>query len=177
MYLGASTVSVCIAIGMGKVVKAAPLSTATAAFLAKIVPYCAVAGANVFNVSLMRSGELTTGIPVKDEDGNVRGISKAAANSAVTQAAITRMVMPAPVLLLPPLIMQAVDKAVKLPPRVRSAVEFTVVVGCVAGALPAAIAVFPQEASISVEKLEPEFRKLTTASNAPIHTLTFNKGV
>jgi hypothetical protein len=177
MYFGATTVSVGTAIGMGHALKVAPLSAATAAFLGKIVPYCAVATSNVFNVTVMRSGELNTGVPVKDEDGKVRGVSKQAAKAAVTQAAITRAVMPAPVLLLPPVIMQAVDRLVRLPPRIRAGVQLTVIVGCVSGALPAAIALFPQEATISVDKLEPEFRTLTSSADAPIRTLTFNKGV
>jgi len=177
VYFGAITVSVGTAVGLGQALKAAPLSAAMAAFLGRVVPFSAVATSNVFNVSMMRSGELTSGIPVKDADGNVRGISKEAAKSAVTQAAITRAVMPAPVLLLPPVVMQALDRVVRIPVRARGSVEFAVIIGCVAGALPAAIALFPQEASIPVDKLEPEFRNLTTNDNAPVREVTFNKGV
>mmetsp|Transcript_38270 Transcript_38270/g.78469 ORF Transcript_38270/g.78469 Transcript_38270/m.78469 type:complete len:332 (+) Transcript_38270:38-1033(+) len=180
MYLSATALSVTMAIGLGKAVKKAPISPGTAALLGRIVPYCAVAGANVFNICLMRSGELKSGIEVKDESGKVVGVSKEAAKAAITQAAITRALMPAPVLLVPPVIMQLLDKC-KLPPRIRPAVEFSVIIGCVAIALPAAIGVFPQEASIAVNKLEPELQQeLCSRSNAdgsPITNLLFNKGV
>ena len=69
------------------------------------------------------SGELATGIPVTDKDGKALGTSKAAARSAVAQAAITRALLPAPVLLLPPIIMKAFGN---LSPRARSAAELAV---------------------------------------------------
>jgi hypothetical protein len=97
-------------------VKRAPLSASTAAVIGRAVPYCAVASSNVFNFVSMRSSELFTGIPIKDKDGKDLGLSQEAAKAAIFQGAITRAVIPAPVLLLPPLLMRAFDK-IPYPPR------------------------------------------------------------
>lgn len=96
--------------------KRAPLNPSTAALIGRAVPYCAVASSNVFNFVSMRSSELFTGIPIKDKDGEDLGLSQEAAKAAILQGSITRAAIPAPVLLLPPLIMRAVDK-IPYPPR------------------------------------------------------------
>lgn len=110
IYTGASAISCGLAVGLGEAVKRAPVSAATAAILGKFVPYCAVASSNVFNFMAMRSSELVTGIPIKDKEGAVMGMSQEAAKVAIFQGAVTRAVIPAPVLILPPIVMRAVDK-------------------------------------------------------------------
>jgi len=45
------------------------------------------------------------------------------------------------------------------------------------GALPCAIALFPQEFPISTSKLEPEFQNLVDKKGKKIETLYFNKGL
>ena len=54
------------------------------------------------------------GINVQDEDGNVVGVSKLAGKKALQQVAITRVVLPAPIILLPGLIMKVIKCSVKL---------------------------------------------------------------
>lgn len=48
---------------------------------------------------------------------------------------------------------------------------------CLWGALPGAVALFPQIGSISADALEPEFRGLTDKTGAPIREFYYNKGV
>ena len=69
------------------------------------VPFLAVAGAGVANVMLIRRNEMTDGIDVMDEDGKVYGKSQAAGRNALMEVGLTRVVLPAPVLVLPGLIM------------------------------------------------------------------------
>lgn len=49
------------------------------------VPFAAVAAANCINIPMMRSSELMNGIPVLNEDGERVGVSKKAAESAISQ--------------------------------------------------------------------------------------------
>ncbi|KAJ1471588.1 Tricarboxylate/iron carrier [Baffinella frigidus] len=176
IYCTATTISCGIALGLGKLVKRLPVGPGTASLLAKVVPFAAVGSSNVFNLVAMRSGELTAGIPVADKDGRQLGISKAAAASAVKQSAITRIILPAPVLLLPPIMMRSVSK-LGLPPRAKAAAELTVIVGCVWGALPPAIGFFPQETSLAISDLEPEFQGMKDAAGNPVGEVFFNRGL
>ena len=59
---------------------------------------------------MMRSSELVDGIEVKDENGNVIGVSKIAARKAVFETALSRVALPAPILVLPPIIMAGLEK-------------------------------------------------------------------
>ena len=91
-----------------------------ARFLSRFIPYPAVAGANVANLVMMRWRELATGVDVLDGDGAVRGKSKAAAKVALWDTAITRVVLPTPILVLSPLLMKAVRNEHALPPYSQS---------------------------------------------------------
>ncbi len=44
-------------------------------------------------------------------------------------------------------------------------------------AISPALAVFPQKDSLSVDKLEPEFKNLVDSQNRPVKLLWFNKGL
>ena len=64
-------------------------------------------------------------------------------------------------------------------PSDRSAVaaETGLVAGCLYGALPVAIAVFPQEMTIPVGSLEPEFVGRRDSSGRPVEVVRCNKGL
>ncbi|XP_051058915.1 sideroflexin-5 isoform X3 [Phodopus roborovskii] len=68
------------------------------------------ASANICNVVLMRYGELEEGIDVLDADGNLVGSSKIAARHALLETALTRVVLPMPILVLPPIVMSMLEK-------------------------------------------------------------------
>ncbi|XP_002740958.2 sideroflexin-5-like [Saccoglossus kowalevskii] len=110
-YLGAITSACSIAVGLTVLVgKAQKFSPATKMIIQKFVPFPAVATASVCNVVLMRISELGEGIEVSDEDGNVVGCSKIAAKRALQETAMTRAVLPAPILILPPIIMTLFER-------------------------------------------------------------------
>ena len=79
----------------------------------------------------MRRNEATQGIGVKDADGNDRGISKAAGTLALKQVALTRVILPAPVLLLPPLLMRIFESFsfVKSRPALRPPLQLFTITG------------------------------------------------
>ncbi|KAG8003871.1 Sideroflexin-5, partial [Nibea albiflora] len=79
-YVGAVTSAVSIAVGLNVLIqKANKLSPATRMIIQRFVPFPAVASANICNVGLMRHNELSEGIDVLDDNGNVVGSSKIAA--------------------------------------------------------------------------------------------------
>jgi tricarboxylate carrier len=169
-YGAAVVASGGIAVGLGEMTK----RFASLRNVAKFVPFVAVASAGALNVFLMRYNEIEEGIQVKDLDGNVVGTSKIAGKMAIGQVAATRVILPIPVLLLPPILMRFVTIAAKTP---RMMAELGIISACLGIGLPIAISMFPQKSLVPVKELEPEFQNLKDKSGKPIDTLTFNKGL
>lgn len=174
-YLGAVTSAVSIAVGLNVLIqRARSFSPTTRLFVQRFIPFPAVASANVCNVVLMRRSELSAGISVLDDTGNVVGTSRVAARHALLETALTRVVMPMPILVLPPMIMAALEKLPLLQRQRRLVLPVHALV-CLAAfgfALPLAISLFPQTSQISVHKLEPEIAKATDCK-----TVSYNKGL
>uniref|UniRef100_A0A3Q0RBP6 Sideroflexin 5a n=1 Tax=Amphilophus citrinellus TaxID=61819 RepID=A0A3Q0RBP6_AMPCI len=174
-YLGAVTSAVSIAVGLNVLIqRASHFSPTTRLLVQRFIPFPAVASANVCNVVLMRHSELSEGISVLDNNGNVVGTSKVAARHALLETALTRVVMPMPILVLPPLIMSALEKLPLLQRHRRLVLPVHSLV-CLAAfglALPLAISLFPQMSEISVNQLEPEIARATDCK-----IVTYNKGL
>ncbi|TMW56486.1 hypothetical protein Poli38472_006496 [Pythium oligandrum] len=179
-YATASFVSCATAVGLGKIVETAKsLSPGMRSALRKTVPFIAVASAGAFNAVSMRFNEFVEGIDILDEEGEVRGRSVAAGRQSLGQVALTRVALPMPILLLPPYIIEGLNKA-RLMPKTkypRLITEITVVTLCLWGALPAAVALFPQKGSISADKVEDAFKNLTDRQGKRIEHFTYNKGI
>ncbi|BFZ07169.1 hypothetical protein BsWGS_10208 [Bradybaena similaris] len=174
-YVGAVTAAVSIAVGLSVVIKRANrFGDKTKLLIQRFVPFPAIATANTCNVLLMRNSELYEGIEVVDKNGQVVGTSKVAARKALAETALTRMFLPAPILLIPPVIMSFVEKRRFLMrnPRLHlpiNAVVCTLTFGC---ALPVSIALFPQYSEIGRDNLEPDIQAATSE-----HVLYYNKGL
>ncbi|KAG7509628.1 sideroflexin-5 isoform X1 [Solea senegalensis] len=154
--------------------KANGFSPTTRLLVQRFIPFPAVASANVCNVVLMRHTEPSEGISVLDDDGNVVGTSRIAARHALLETALTRVVMPMPILLLPPMIMSTLEKLPLLQRRRRLVLPVHSLV-CLAAfglALPLAISLFPQMSQIRVDQLEPEIAMATHCE-----MVTYNKGL
>ncbi|CAI9736417.1 sideroflexin-5-like isoform X1 [Octopus vulgaris] len=164
-YVGAVSTAVSIAVGISVLIeKAERFSPATKIFIKRFVPFPAVATASTCNVVLMRNSEIPQGIEVFDSNNKPLGSSVVAAKVALFQTALTRMFLPAPILIIPPLIMSLLEKTklLRTYPKLHlpfNATVCTLTFGC---ALPVAIALFPQTCKIRVEKMEAEIRGLTT---------------
>lgn len=163
-YFGAVSSAVSIAVGLSIFIKRANHFTpATKLLIQRFVPFPAVATASTCNVVLMRNNELSEGVEVFDSKNTVVGTSIVAAKKALFETAITRMFLPAPILLIPPIVMSFLEKMrfLKKYPKMHlpcNAAVCTLSFGC---ALPVAIALFPQLCKIPVTDLEPEIRKST----------------
>ncbi|MXQ90075.1 hypothetical protein E5288_WYG017339 [Bos mutus] len=130
--------------------KANKFTPATRLLVQRFVPFPAVASANICNVVLMRYGELEEGIDVLDSDGNLVGSSKIAARHALLETALTRVVLPMPILVLPPIVMSMLEKTALLQarPRLLLPVQSLVCLAAFGLALPLAISLFPQMSEI-----------------------------
>ena len=174
-YALAVGVSCGIAVGARKLVEAGPPAVKR---LGIAVPYAAVVCAGGANVAFTRLPEMNNGVPIADADGNALGISKAAAVTSVTKTVMSRNVcLPIAPMLLPPLAMAAIRTVVPLSGVAAVVAETGLVAGSIYGALPLAIAIFPQEISIPVASLEPEFQNLKGSNGKPLEYVVCNKGL
>lgn len=178
-YLGAVASSVGIAVGLNQLVKRAPVTERVRGILSRFVPYPAVATASTANMLLMRQTELKKGIAVKDSTGKVHGFSQKAAKDAIYQTMLSRVVLPAPLLLVPPIAMMMIEKTpiLRVAPRLRLPIETCFCVTAFVFGLPFAISLFPQEGSINVKDIEERFHGATDLSGNPVETFFFNKGL
>lgn len=143
-----------------------------------VVPYTAVAGAGAANVYVSRRMEITDGVPVTNEAGDkVYGISKEAGKQGVYKTILTRALgLPLPVLVLPPMIMKVLPKVKN--PQASIAIELVVITMCLAGALPATIALYPQKLVLDVGTLESPFKNLVDEKTGQrIKYVYANKGL
>eukprot|EP00041_Stephanoeca_diplocostata_P025154 m.651972 g.651972 ORF g.651972 m.651972 type:complete len:165 (+) comp22686_c0_seq1:1204-1698(+) len=128
---------------------------------------------------VVRQSELTNGVSVSDETGKVHGSSKAAAQSGLAQCALARVLWNIPVLAIPPVLMQRLERTAtfRANPRLKLP-TLTVIssIAVVAGLYPAQ-AVFAQRATISAKKLEPQFQGLRYPNGKPITEFFYNKGL
>lgn len=174
-YTGAVTSAVSIAVGLNVLVKkSAGVSPAKRLLIQRFIPFPAVATASVCNILLMRHRELSTGIEVTNKEGKVVGVSKVAAKKALKETAATRAVLPAPILIIPPIVMSFVEKTrwFKRYPRLNLPIQVLVVSISFGLALPVAIAMFPQISRIKVKDLEKEIQE-----NTSLETVYYNKGL
>ncbi len=93
------------------------------------------------------------------------------------QTAVSRALLPLPILLLPPVITRALTSV--LPPLSAAgnrALGITVIAGCLLGALPATMGVFPERYTLPVARLEPQFQNLKREDGTPIVRATYYRG-
>ncbi|XP_053487047.1 sideroflexin-5-like isoform X2 [Ictalurus furcatus] len=174
-YLGAVTSAVSIAVGLNVLIeKSRKFNPATRLIIQRFIPFPAVASANVCNVALMRHNELSEGIDVLDSNGNVVGSSRIAAKHALMETAFTRVVLPLPIFVLPPIIMAFVEKLplMQAHRRLMLPVHSLVCLAVFGLSLPLAISLFPQMSQIKAAHLEPEIAMATDCK-----VLTYNKGL
>ncbi|KAG7518529.1 sideroflexin-5-like isoform X1 [Solea senegalensis] len=174
-YVGAVTSAVSIAVGLNVLIqKANKLSPATRMIIQRLVPFPAVASANICNVGLMRHNELSEGVDVLDNNGNVVGSSKIAARHAIMETAFTRVVLPMPIFVLPPIIMSYLERLRFLQShrRLLLPVHSFVCLVTFGLSLPVAISLFPQISQIEVSRLEQEIAMATDCK-----VVTYNKGL
>lgn len=110
-YTGAVTAAITISVGLSLLLRRANgLKPSVKSLVQRFVPLPAVATASTLNVILMRRHELEKGIDVVGKNGAVVGSSSLAAKKALKEMAITRALLPIPLLTIPPLVMTMLEK-------------------------------------------------------------------
>jgi len=183
-YGVATGVACGMSFGLGKVVESLQAKvggdSAKQPFSLKLLmrglPWMAVASAGMANAIAMRYKEAVDGITIYGPDNSVQGISVKAGTASLTQVALTRAALPVPILLIPPFILDGIQKTSLGKVMAKSAgvklgVELSIFALFLQCALPFAVALFPQRGSISAKDLEPQFQ------NRGIETYYYNKGV
>ncbi|KAI8588542.1 Tricarboxylate/iron carrier [Geranomyces variabilis] len=179
-YASAVAASCGIAVGMNSAVKRATnLKPLTQLILSRSVPFVAVVAAGTLNVILMRQKELVDGIDVLDADGNTVGKSTTAGRHAIAQVAISRVATSFPIMVIPSLVMARLDRSawMKANMRWRTPINLFTITGSLLAALPCAVALFPQRASLPIGKVEPKFALLRTRDGRPLEKVYFNRGL
>ncbi|XP_026322834.1 sideroflexin-1 [Hyposmocoma kahamanoa] len=145
---------------------------------ARFVPFAAVAGANCLNIPMMRSSEIINGTPVFTLSGERIGESRNAARYGISLVVVSRIFMAIPGMILTPM---ATNFGLKrgwfrggrhwlILPFQLASVGF-----CVTIATPLGCAMFPQQATFPVSRLEPELAKIARSKN--VDTVVYNKGL
>jgi len=178
-YAAAVSASCGVAVGLGLGVKKLPIRPAVKNVLGLLVPFFSVAIAGVVNVFMMRRNEISHGINMKTQEGVVVGKSKTAGLSALAMVATSRVVCSIPVLTAVPLTVNALMKTKFFqgkPGRVM-ALNIGLITLALETALPAAIALFPQNISVAASSLEPQFHHLKDREGNPVTRLYYNRGL
>uniref|UniRef100_A0A8C4SMB0 Sidoreflexin n=1 Tax=Erpetoichthys calabaricus TaxID=27687 RepID=A0A8C4SMB0_ERPCA len=161
-YVSATTGAVATALGLNALTKhVSPL-------IGRLVPFAAVAAANCINIPLMRQRELKFGIPITDENDNRLGESSKAAQQAITQVVVSRILMAAPGMGEYFLYINT-GKFTRFP-----WMSAPIQVGLVGFCFFFFFALF---SSMSVSRLEPELQAKIRETNPGIERVYFNKGL
>lgn len=159
-------------------------SPAQAAQLMKFVAFPSAIVASSLNCYIVRSPEIDSGIHLLDESGKVIAddlTSKEAARQGVNSTTLSRAILQVPVYFLPPLLMTGagpLGRILQRHPTARVPITTFLVLVSFGLGLPAAVALFPQIASIDASKVEPEFQKLINPkTQQPYTVFYYNKGL
>lgn len=176
-YVLATGTSCALAVGLGHQMK--KRGGELTPFTRAAVPWAAVVAAGCINVSFVRWKELTNGIEVKSEDGEINyGYSKKAGQNAIGKCCLARAIWTTPIVGLAPFVVMPLHRMFPNP-RMKMISEIGVLAGLLWAVMPAALAVFPQKDSMLIEDLEPELQeKIKTMSGNSAGTHVFyNKGL
>ena len=168
-YLAAVTSAIAIAYGLSTAVKATlPPERAVSVLRLVAMPTSMVASS--LNCYIVRRSELITGIMVYDaSDGKAVGMSRIAAEKALTEVFFSRMFLQFPVFGVPVVFMALppVSRFLRKNPKMTVPVSASLLLLGFGFGLPASIAAFPQQGTMTA--VEPELN-----ARGPV---TFNKGL
>lgn len=210
-YFFAVGASCSVAVGLKALVpRLSRLAPGTRMVLARLVPFAAVASASALNVIAMRSDEMRTGLDVFAADEEPQepqqprskklqdpsdqttpkepkqslGKSQKAAQIAVFETALSRVINATPIMVLPPLILVRLQRTAWLSqrPRMLMPVNLGLVLVTSVFALPLALGIFPQREVVNVRRLEERFWDLKApggcgAGSVSPRMVEFNRGI
>ena len=187
-YAGAVAVSVSIAMTSRRMLASQlkQFKGAKLIILNALLNYLAGATAGASNLVLMRYKEIESGITVTNEKGDKEfGKSKAAGKKAIQETAISRFVLPLPVLFFPAVGNFILEKLRLWPKNMKLSklIELSLCICSLSFALPMSIALFQQQACLTRDQIDEEFRELrlegegTEEEPKYVEKFYFNKGL
>ena len=157
---------------------------AQAKALMKYVAFPSAVVASSLNCYIVRSPEISTGIPLTDAHGNnvLEGeTSNEAARRGVNSTTISRAILQAPVYFVPPVLMGVLppfQKLVQNNPRTRVPLTTFLLLCSFGIGLPVSTALFPQIAEMKADEAEPKYQHLVDPSTQqPYKVFYYNKGL
>lgn len=181
-YLAAVGSALTVAFGLATLIQKRYDPT-TAKSLLRWVAFPSAVVASSLNCYIVRSPEITTGIPLLDAQGQdvLPGeTSQAAAALGVTSTTASRAILQAPVYFLPPVLMAAgpLHALVKSNPTLTVPMTTFLLLTSFGLGLPSTVAIFPQMSSITVAEVEEKFQNLPNSETGKPHDVFyFNKGL
>eukprot|EP00751_Fragilariopsis_kerguelensis_P020914 CAMPEP_0170902276 /NCGR_PEP_ID=MMETSP0734-20130129/48989_1 /TAXON_ID=186038 /ORGANISM="Fragilariopsis kerguelensis, Strain L26-C5" /LENGTH=524 /DNA_ID=CAMNT_0011297069 /DNA_START=94 /DNA_END=1667 /DNA_ORIENTATION=+ len=161
----------------------------------KFVAFPSAVVASSLNCYVVRSPEITTGIPLMDEAGNtirmvqdkkdnkniVVNKSQLAAKAGVESTTLSRALLQAPVYFIPSMLMGTLPPLrnfIDKNPKHRVPITTFLVLLAFGVGLPATVAVFPQISSIDAKDVEPKYQHLLNPhTQKPYTEFYYNKGL
>jgi tricarboxylate carrier len=178
-YVGATASSVVASLGIRRWAKR--LGNASyAPVVARLGPFAAVAAADLLNLSIMRQSEYLKGVHVYDENGDYVGKSKRCGALAVSSCIAGRIFAAAPILIVPPLIVQRLETKPWMVrrPWLKLPILLTLVGSAIQFSVPLTFGLFRQTAQLPVQYLEPEFVGARRQRDGHlVSVVTYNKGI
>ncbi len=176
-YVAATAASVATAVGFNRFIARNP--KLSQGMIGRFVPLLAVAAANCVNIPLMRQRELVEGIDIKTREGEVLGKSKEAAKTAVAQVVPSRILMATPGMFFPPMIMANLETTslLRSMPGLGAPIMVAMTGLCLSFSTPLCCALFPQEAAIGLDQVEPELKAKAEKMKPVPQEFYYNKGL
>lgn len=171
-YACALTSSIGTGLLLRRAFKPSPNPRLLTEILIRTLPSCMAGFLNLF---CMRFDCILNGINIRDENGNIIGLSKVCGKKAVMEGALSRFVLPIP-LILQFLIMRQLRKY-SFSGGFLKFMELTLCGVALGVGLPFSIAIFKQIGRISTIGLEKEFQNLVDSNGKPIEYVYYNKGL
>lgn len=151
--------------------------------LMKWVAFPSAIVASSLNCYIVRSPELTTGIPLLNDRGDVVAdgeTSLEAARRGVNSTTASRALLQAPVYLLPPMLLSGgfLKRYVAKNPATCIPITTYLLLVSFGIGLPATVAIFPQISQISVNEVDKKFQHLRDPkTDKPYEVFYYNKGL
>ena len=153
------------------------LTSQTRVVLQRFVPFPAVALGVVANMLIMRRREFYEGITVRDTTGRDLGSSIVAAKIALTQTGYSRVCLAACNLVIPPVIMTALERSARFRAHPRLHLPVQTVVACFAfmTGVPISTALYDRHQVVPLSALEYDIQQAAGELDG-VH-VSFNRGV
>ena len=152
--------------------------------LMKWVAFPSAMVASSLNCYIVRSPEITTGVPLLDENLDVvspNDTSYEAAKRGVYTTTASRAILQAPVYFVPPLllgIVKPIQRVIAKQPQLAVPITTYLLLVSFGIGLPSAIAIFPQIASIQAKDVERPYQQLLNPkTQRPYEVFYYNKGL